>query len=175
MDIKNKIPWQAKIAAKLILSRIPVAYSFWRRIALFQHGQMEQPVYAYGVLRKHFDRVDFPRRRGGFVGLELGPGDSLFSAMVLHAFGASASYLVDAGNFARDDIKPYQAMSGFLLNEGLPAPEMESLDSLGNLLTSCSAKYLTEGLSSFRTIPDHSVDFIWSHAVLEHIRRGRVP
>jgi len=34
----------------------------------------------------------------------------------------------------------------------------------------CDSQYLTNGLLSFKQINDNSVDFVFSHAVLEHIR-----
>lgn len=173
MDIKTKIPWWGKIVAKLVLSRLPLRYDFWRRLSLFKHGQMHQPMVAYKAFKKCFDRVSFPRsgEGGGFVALELGPGDSLFSGMIAVAFKASATYLVDVGSFAVDDMKFYRAMADFLEREGLSAPKMEELTSLQELLLACSTHYLTSGLSSLRTISDSSVDFIWSNAVLEHVRR----
>lgn len=172
MSVKSKIPWQGKIAAKLVLSRFPASYRFWQRLALFELGPMIQPGYAYEVFKKHFDRANFLRRSGGFVVLELGPGDSLFSAMIAYAFGASASYLVDVGPFARSDLEPYRAMESFLAEKGLPVPDVASMNSLEELLAACAAQYETSGLSSLRAIPDRSVDFIWSQAVLEHIRRA---
>lgn len=172
MSIKAKIPWQAKIAAKLVFSRLPIGYGFWRRLALFRHGAMDQPAFAYEVFKWHFERVSFPRRSGGFVTLELGPGDSLFSAMIAYAFGASASYLVDVAPFARNDLKSYRAMANFLIEKGLSVPDMARISSLEELLAACAARYETSGLSSLRAIPDQSVDFVWSQAVLEHIRRA---
>lgn len=170
--MKAKISWQVKIAAKLVLSRIPIGYKLWQHLGLFKHGAMEQPEYAYGVFKAHFDRAFFPRRTGDFIALELGPGDTLFSAMIAYAFGASGVYLVDVGPFARDDLNPYQAMATYLLKMGLPVPGMANLTSLDELLAGCAAQYMTSGLSSLRTIPDQSVDFVWSQAVLEHIRKA---
>ncbi len=170
MSIKDKVPWQAKIPAKLVLSRIPSGYDFWRRLNLFKHGAMEQPEYAYEVFRTHFAKAGFARGSKDFVALELGPGDSLFSAMIAYAFGASASYLVDVGAFAVDDLKPYRAMAAFLDRENLRVPNMTGVDSLDKLLAACEAQYETQGLSSLRSIPTESVDLIWSQAVLEHIR-----
>jgi SAM-dependent methyltransferase len=42
------------------------------------------------------------------------------------------------------------------------------------LLTACNAIYLTQGLEALRTVPDQSIDFGWSHAVLEHVRRDEL-
>ena len=171
MNLRAKIPWQVKLVVKLVLSRIPVGYNFWRYLGLFKHGLMHQPAYAYKVFKTHFDRVVFRKRNGDFVALELGPGDSLLFAMLAYAFGASTSYLIDVGHFARDDLKPYRLMANLLTEKGLAIPKMGGMHSLGELLVSCGAQYLTQGLASLRNIPDESVDFIVSQAVLEHVRR----
>jgi len=110
MMVKTIIPWYAKMLSKIILSRIPSNYRLWQRIGIFKHGQMEQPAYALKVFKMHYERVDFTRKGKGFVVLELGPGDSLFSALIADAFNASESYLIDAGQFARHDLALYQIM-----------------------------------------------------------------
>jgi hypothetical protein len=171
MYVKEKIPWHIKIAAKVVLSRMPVRYSFWRRLNLFKHGTMEQPDYSYDVFKTHFEAAGFTQRSRSWVALELGPGDSLFSALNAYAFGASASYLVDVGFFATDDLEAYRAMANFLAKERLPVPDMANIRCLEEFLAACGARYETQGLSSLRSIPAGSVDFIWSQAVLEHISR----
>jgi ubiquinone/menaquinone biosynthesis C-methylase UbiE len=39
------------------------------------------------------------------------------------------------------------------------------------MLEDCHAEYLTNGLESIRSIPSAMVDFVFSQAVLEHVRR----
>ena len=172
MYIGFKIPWQIKIVAKVLLNRLPVRYSLWRNLNLFRHGEMEKPEYAYTVFKAHFDRVDFSRKNHGFVCLEIGPGDSLLSALIARAFGACSSYLVDIGSFARNDLKPYRTTIELLLEMGLPLGDLSKVNSLKELLTECGAQYMTQGLMSLRSIPSQSVYFIWSQAVCEHIRRS---
>jgi hypothetical protein len=169
---KDRIPWWGKIAGQVIISRAPVSYRFWNRLGILEHGHMDDPNYAYGVFTKHFERVQFPRRSAGFVGMELGPGDSLFSAMIARAYGASAYYLVDAGDFAKKDLRTYQAMASLLLAKGLPAPMLEHVSSFDEVLKLCNATYGTHGLASLKAIPNGSVDFLWSHSVLQRIRRA---
>lgn len=164
------IPWWGKIAAKIILARLPVDYTIWKRLHVCEYGNMEQPSYAHGVFRKHFDAVRSRRTLKEFVGLELGPGDSLLSAMIAHAYGATAYYLVDVGAFAQLDLRRYKAMADFLRAHGLPTIEVTSLSSTEVILTACHATYGTSGLASLRAIPDRSVDFAWSHTVLQHVR-----
>ena len=55
------------------------------------------------------------------------------------------------------------------------APPLAAVASLGEVLEACDELYLAEGLRSFRAIPDSSCDLVWSHAVLEHIRRAEFP
>lgn len=176
MNIKEALPWQTKIAAKILLARLPLGYRLWQKMNLFKHGQMERPQYALDVFTAHFGRVEFSRKTAGFSGLEIGPGDTLFSAVIAKTFGASRLYLVDTGPFARRDVKPYLEMAAELKRIGRrPPPALENCEGIDQVLSVCSAVYLTNGVNSFRAIPDASVDFIWSQAVLEHVRQRDFP
>src|SRR5262249_1360173 len=111
LALKQHIPWRIKIAAKILLKRIPLNYAIWRRLRLFKHGAMESPEYAFDVFRTHFCMARLgDRGENIFVGLELGPGDSLFSALIARAFGSSKTYLVDVQAFARRDLVSYRKM-----------------------------------------------------------------
>jgi SAM-dependent methyltransferase len=64
-------------------------------------------------------------------------------------------------------------MVQYLEDLGYTSPlltQLKSLNSLEAILAACNAKYFSQGLASLKNIPDQSIDFIWSHAVLEHIR-----
>jgi SAM-dependent methyltransferase len=171
VSLKSFIPWHTKIAAKVILSRLPAGYDFWHKLDLFSHGSMDLPEYAHQVFSTHFGRSDFARKRSGFVAMEIGPGDSALSAIIAPSYGATACYLVDAGRFATDDMHAYRNMPSYLASLGRPAPEIGSASNLDGVLAACNARYLTDGLASLRTLPTASVDFMWSQAVLEHVRR----
>ena len=147
-------------------------YSSWNKITLFKHGLMEEPGYAYEVVKRHFDKVALSRAGNDFVVLELGPGDSLFSAMIACALGVSCIYLIDVDDFARKDLQPYLSMANFLKKKKLVSPKIDEANTIHDLLEACNARYMTSGIASLRTIPDQSVDFIWSQAVLEHVRRS---
>jgi SAM-dependent methyltransferase len=169
--MKRWVPWYAKIVAKLVLSRLPLGYASWRRLNIFVHGSMHEPGYAHDVYRQHFDRSPFSRKHSGFVVLEVGPGDSLLSAIVAKAYGARACYLVDSGAFAIEDMAPYRAIGNYLRSLDLPPLDLSDVTDMKGVLAMCNAVYKTRGVSSVREIPSGSVDFIWSQAVLEHIRR----
>lgn len=164
------IPWYAKIAAKLVLARLPVDYRRWKKLGLFEHGHMDDPSYGERVFLRHFERSGLAARTG-FACLELGPGDSLFSALLARAHGAGGVWLVDVGDFAERDPAAYRGMARHLAARGLPVPQDDALRSVDAMLEACHARYLVDGLRSLRTLPDASLDFVWSQAVLEHIRR----
>ncbi len=168
--MRELIPWWGRIAAKLVLSRLPAGYALWRRLNLFTHGAMHHPDYALRVFQQHFAHARLPLGRG-FVALELGPGDSLSSALIAAAHGAAHTYLVDAAPFATSDLEVYRNLARRLRARGLDPPDLEQVREIGSVLRICRASYRTRGLDSLREIPAASVDFIWSHAVLEHIRR----
>jgi hypothetical protein len=132
---------------------------------------MHHPAYALGVFQTHFARARIPAG-AGFVALELGPGDSLSSAIIAAAHGASLTYLVDVGPFATTDLAVYRDLCGYLRAQGLHPPNLDSVYDTATLLQLCRATYATRGLASLREVPSASVDFVWSHAVLEHVRRG---
>ena len=84
----QQVPWQLKIAAKVVLSRVPLSHRLLNKVGVFNLGGMLRPDYAVGVFRRHFDKAEFARKNGAFVALELGPGDSLASVVIARAFGA---------------------------------------------------------------------------------------
>ena len=168
-------PWWLKIGLKIVFSRLPLSHAFWTRAGLFVLGPMSDPGYAYKVFRQHFDTVDFGRKSGGFVALEIGPGESVFSALIAKAHKASGSYLVDVGHFANADASIYGPMIAYLRERGMDIGINDQRHyQVAEVVKLCNAHYLTEGIASLRKIPDASVDFIWSHTVLQHVRRAEL-
>ena len=172
MMLASYVPWWAKIGAKLALSRLPVPYSIWSRMGLFRHGDMSDPRRAIDAFRAHFNRAQAVRPFGrDFTVMELGPGDSVLSAGVARAMGASKTYLVDAGDFARRDPDLFYALDRSLPSAGLPALELPKGLSFDAVLNTVNAEYLTGGVASLADVPTGSVDLIWSSVVLEHIHK----
>lgn len=163
------IPWWAKISAKLVLSRLPVSYGSWIKLKVFRHGHMNDPAYASRVLRHHLDQA-FGAGAGAPQGLclEIGPGDSLFTALSAAAAGFGGSLLVDAGRWAERDFENFRTAAHF---EGLNPERISGWESIDAALDDLNARYLTNGLADMRSLPDNSVDFVFSQAVLEHIRK----
>ncbi|MEL6928117.1 MAG: methyltransferase domain-containing protein, partial [Cyanobacteria bacterium J06600_6] len=172
-SIKDVMPWWLKVGSKMIIYRLPIGDKFWKSIGFFQYDQMEVPEYAYQAFKEHFDRVSQEKQlESGFSSLELGPGNSLFSAQICRSYGGDKTYLIDVDDFAIEKPESYVAMTDYLAQQGLSAPEIQPDQSFAEIMADCGGTYLTSGLASLQTIEDHSVDFVWSHAVLEHVRRA---
>lgn len=171
-SIKEIMPWWLKVGSKIVIYRLPIGDKFWKSIGFFQHDQMEVPEYAYQSFQQHFQRVSqIKHLKPGFTSLELGPGNSLFSALICRSLGGEKTYMVDVDNFAIEDPQSYQEMASYLKQQNSPITNIESSQSFSEIMKNCGGVYLTSGLESLKKIEDNSVDFIWSHAVLEHIRR----
>lgn len=105
---------------------------------------------------------DVYRWRVGFRGQECGLANDIIK---------NKYYLVDNDNFAHRDPCSYKTMAQYLKERGFSPPAIDHLNSFEEILEACCATYHTSGLTSLRDIPDQSIDFIWSQAVLEHIKR----
>lgn len=169
------IPWWAKLAAKLVLSRLPLDYRAWARLGLFRHGRSDRepavPVLQYESARTHAlaETGQEPLRV-----LELGPGDALGTLLAGAARGTTAFTLMDAGDFATRDMAPYRAIADHLAAEGRPLPQARFEDR-DAMLASLGGRYLTGGVPSLAAVPDGSVDLTFSRAVLEHVPRAEMP
>jgi Methyltransferase domain len=164
------LPWWARLGSKLALARLPVGYAVWQRMGLFRHGAMDDSAYAIDVFQEHVRRAGLEGELRGRAILELGPGDSVGTAILAAAYGARA-VLIDAGPFVRGDVGPYRALAATLAARGHAAPDLSEATCVRDILDRCGATYLTAGLASFGALADQTIDFIFSHAVLEHVRR----
>lgn len=104
--MKALIPWWFKNLAKICLSRVPIGYGFWRRLGLFRHGYMDKTSYVLNVFNGHVSRTGLTGNLKGKIILEVGPGDSISTAIVVACYGGRA-ILVDAGPFATTDMAVY--------------------------------------------------------------------
>lgn len=168
--IHDRIPWWAKVGAKLLLSRVPIPAKVWHRMGAFVPGAMRKPDRAIHVFERHWQRMGYPAP--GFTYLELGPGESAATAIVAWAFGAAGGTLVDAHDYAAREMDVYRPLIDALsrhpgvVRDVRPLLGCESLDAL---LKAVNATIRTDGLQGLRAVAADSVDLLFSQAVLEHI------
>jgi SAM-dependent methyltransferase len=162
-----RIPWWAKISAKLMMSRLSLSYFTWSRLGIFRHGRMDDGGYARRVFAFHRSQIDALPEDA--TCLEIGPGDSLFTAISARQAGFARSILVDAGRYANDDLPLFVATAR---SSGVNSKTVDRWSSIDKALGDLNAVYLTDGLASLRSIPDNSVHLVFSQAVLEHVRKG---
>lgn len=168
--LKKSLPWWARMASKFVLARLPAGYAFWQKLGLFRHGDMDEAAYAISVFELHVHRVGFALSElNGKVILEMGPGDSVSTAIIAHAWGARA-ILVDAGAFASPSLLAYGPLCKALTARGLKPIDLSLVTGLDEMLAACHAMYLTNGAAAWQSVASNSVDFVFSQAVLEHVR-----
>jgi len=104
--------------------------------------------------------------------LELGPGDSIATGLIAHAYGVGRTYLIDVGSFVYQDIQTYHKILDAWKERGISCDNLEKCHSFEDLCNKSNTLYLTDGIKSLKTIPTGSVDFVFSNAVLEHVRHS---
>jgi SAM-dependent methyltransferase len=170
----RRLPWWAKLYGKLALSWIPLKTPFFRRTGLYRHGAMMNPDSALRWYLDHVEEWALPHLSNStnLSILELGPGDSVSTALIAACRRQRETILVDSGQQADLNRSHYDSLIEVLsrLHPGKPILErMRSAPTLTDLLNICNARYLTKGLSSLRSLPEACVDVVFSAAVMEHI------
>ena len=162
------VPWPVKLLLKVASGVLPIPYDLLRRAGLGRHGRMDSFEYARAVVEQHLDRCGVGS--APFSAVEVGPGDSLMSAIFARALGCTEIVLVDVDRFAADDVTLYREVAARLEAEGFPLPDLAGATSLEGVCEALDARYLTDGVASLRSLPSAHFDAVWSQAVLEHVR-----
>ena len=164
--------WRLKIFIKIIFSRLNIPYWLWKRFNIFKHGNMEDFSYSRKIFEGHFKDMARVKRINNPVIMEIGPGDSLFSMIYSRKYSSNKFYFLDVGDFATKNLKIYFKLHKELEESNYLSKKLEkSFAKFDDLLDFYNAKYLISGLESLRTIEDNSIDYIYSHSVMEHVRK----
>jgi hypothetical protein len=164
------IPWWAKVALKLAASRLPISHDRFARLGLFRHSfATDERRVVTGVQHdvERFRRCHgrLPRRI-----LELGPGEITAKCITYAGLGIEETIFVDAGDYGPRDLSSYVQAADQAKRLGAAVPDLRGAVDRDDVFRRCRTTYLTEGLTSLRSIADSSADMVVSDQVLEHVR-----
>ncbi len=165
--IKNAIPWQARYRIKLFEAKHQGIY-------LPMKSKQDVP---------HYNEVlwEFVERFGGVDALnqkvicEMGPGEFLTHAALLYQIGVEKTYLLDIADLARSTEYPVKPQDIVLADKTIRKRKLPSIrpdEKWNTYLARINGIYATDGLEGYYSIPDNSVDIVFSDAVFEHIRKN---
>ena len=163
-----------KIILKLILKRLFffVPNNFLNSfLKIFRSGNMNRYKYSRHVFfDRHFKKMQKYSDIKEPVIMELGPGNALTSSIFAKVVNSKKIYLVDSFDLANKNIALYKN----IINE-LPKDERKkfsevNFQNLNSFLESINAKYYSNCLEDLKNIDDNSIDFLFSHSVMEHVR-----
>lgn len=169
--VTGNFVWPFKMGAKLILSRLPVSRTVWSRLGIFRGGDMDDPRYAISIVDAHLQHAGMLTQAQSFTLLELGPGESIATGIIAATRGIRASYLVADQDSVFRPLRTYRPLLDALEAEGRDVDTLRSAVDFEDLCRRAGVTYLTGGLAALKSIPSASVDFLFSNAVLEHVRR----
>lgn len=154
-----------KFLIKLLLSCLPQR-KLKMLFGVFKHGDMDDLVYAESVVAHHFGLI---AEKQNIRVLELGPGEALSTGIVLAEKypNMSIDYL---------DVSDFAAESNYLYAEHLEkcGENQGNESALVRFLQVSHSRYFTNGLEDLRKLENDSYDFIFSHAVMEHIYKDEI-
>lgn len=164
--IRNLMPWRVRLWTHLFFVKHPGIYS--------ESVQQKKRSLQYNtdVFQKHMDKMHAFNIEGKVL-CELGPGDSMLHALQAYSLGCEKMWLLDIDDLAgktkvitQSNIDAFQGK----ISNAKKIPKVEMGETWEHFLGKVNGVYLTDGLNSYYDVPDESVDYIFSQAVLEHIR-----
>ena len=167
--------WAIKIILKIIFSRLKIPYKIWKNLNIFKHGQMESFEYSRKIFEGHFNDMNKVIKIKNPIIMEIGPGDSLFSMVYSRKYSSEKFFFIDVDNFASNNIKLYYQLQKKLEKDNFFSIILKkAFKDFDDVLQFYNARYLISGLESFRKIDDSSIDYIFSHSVMEHVRKNQL-
>jgi SAM-dependent methyltransferase len=173
-------PWQFKVGVQFVLAHVPggetVNNALQRWNGSFCDAAIRGRVLGLSrCLSEHFDAT-------GKTIVEIGTGWDAINALMLHVFGARRVYSYDHVRHLRFDLamnvlRQIGASTAAIAEiSGIEPSVLE--DRIGplaraansqELLDAAAIEYMAPGDAARTGLPDHSVDIVYSYAVLEHV------
>lgn len=165
--LKGILPWRIRLLIHEILVKYPGI-----NIDIIKQKKNDYR-YNLDVFNKHIKKMDAESLNGTTL-VELGPGDSLSHAALAYDRGVERMYLLDIADLASANrlvsANEIEEMCNMMHLENDFIRKMKNGDTMLSFMERLNAFYLIDGLNSYADVPDESVDYIFSQAVLEHVR-----
>ena len=145
--------WVLKICAKKVLARLPIPYRFWKPMGISEFGHMDDLDYSLKIFEVHATRSFLNGLQQDPHVLELGPGDSVASAVITKPNGSACSYLVDSSDFATKNLSQYKLPASRITEYAMPLPNLSKVSTFEKKLYYCNSVNMTDGLSSLNLYP----------------------
>ena len=162
--------WILKIILKIIFARLPISKKFWKKVGVFRNGGMNKEEYSKKIFFGHLEELRDIRTIDKPIIMEIGPGDGLATAIYSSLYNSPKVYLIDNKRCADTDISAYKTIIRSLSWELFNKEELNKIKNINEFLKIFNTYYLTDGLQSLKKINTNSVDYLFSHSVMEHIR-----
>ena len=161
--------WWVIVLAKLMLSFAPSLKRIFRALGFYSPGKMLDYDYAINCFNEHHNASEDLEGDSiiGKVVVEFGPGGSNFSALIGHAMGVSRSILIDIEPM--DQLTLDSTEQNFTLIKDELETRIKSKAIRNHNFSGIDYSYMSEGITSLGLLESNSVDFLWSHSVLQHI------
>lgn len=118
-----------------------------------------------GIFERHMRSMGLTDLKDKVV-CELGPGDSLYHGVLAWLSGAKQMYMLDIEDLAGSEAK--FDVSNIKTDRLMPV--CKKGETWKSYLKKLNVNYLTDGIRSYYEVPDDTVDVLFSHTVLQHIR-----
>lgn len=173
---RHQPAWFVRLASKLLIRNYKV-YLLLRRMLGSTYGHAVNSSHVYRITSGMLDVYRANLKSSPLrTCIEFGVGSSLLSGLFLREAGFDKVYLIDSSGYASLDPVLYnQAIRDYGIKAVTPfRGKIYQQRQITSWLESNGIHYLDGGLLSLRDVPDKSISFIFSNAVLEHVSRRQI-
>lgn len=178
-------PWQLKVGVQFVLAHVPGGEHFNNALQRWNGSFCEAAIRgrALGLARCLSEHLDV----AGKSVVEIGTGWDAINALMLYLFGARRVYSYDHVRHLRFDlamnvVRQISKSAAAIAEIGRIGPSslrnrIESLTRAANLqqlLNTARIEYVAPGDATRTGLLNHSVDVVYSYAVMEHVSEAVV-